>query len=168
MRKERGTGLRRRALGASAVAVATAALLASGCGSDDRRDRDDSAGQSGHGQTLTEWIACSRTMAFGDVVSVQESAEAGNVVLTFDVAEWLKPAQGQKRVTLDVVDPGTYDEQRRLEPGQRLLIAVPERSDQELGTLRGDAATLERRRVRAALDEARSTSCPSPWSESSG
>jgi hypothetical protein len=107
-------------------------------------------------------------MAFGDVVAVRESAKAGDVVLTFDVAEWLKPAQGRERITLEVVDPGTHDEQRRLKPGQRLLIAVPQRSEQELGVLQGDAARLERERIKAALDEARSTSCPSPWSETAG
>ncbi|MEU6667143.1 hypothetical protein [Streptomyces sp. NPDC046727] len=138
------------------MAVGTLALVACGGGGPARGDR---------GQTAEEWVACSTTMVVGDVTSVSRG-RAGRVSVTVDVAEWLKPAQGQRRVTLDVVDPARTDAQRELRSGRRLLIAVPERDSLEPGVFQGDALRLERDRIRKALGAVGDVKRPSPWRSS--
>jgi hypothetical protein len=135
-------------------------VLATGCGG---VVVGEGANEGDKGQSAAEWVACSTTMAVGDVASVRKSAEEGNIVVTFEVTEWLKPARGDRRITLDVVDPGTHDDQQRVKAGQHLLIAVPERDDQALGVVEGDGLALQRRQIKKYLDEAETTACPSPW-----
>ncbi|MEU0249718.1 hypothetical protein ABZ192_36495 [Streptomyces sp. NPDC006235] len=50
-----------------------------------------------------------------------------------------------------------------MEKGQRLLIVVPERTDQEASTFEGARLTQYRSTITKALDKAERETCPSPW-----
>ncbi|MGW1898986.1 hypothetical protein ACWCQB_16400 [Streptomyces hirsutus] len=128
--------------------------------------RDDRA--SGKGQTLPEWIACARTIAEGDVVTVRQSSEAGRVVVTFDVQDWIKPGRGAQRITLDVVDPAEARVRDPWKEGQHLLIVVPERRDQETDTFRGERLEWYRARIEHGLPEAATADCPPIWRDAKG
>ncbi|MFI0810617.1 hypothetical protein [Streptomyces echinatus] len=146
------TRIRSAAVG---MAVAASALVACGGGGPARGDR---------GQSAPEWVACSTTMVVGDVASVAASpGRKGRISVTLDATQWLKPARGQRRVTLDVVDPGATDARRAVKAGQHLLIAVPERDGVEPGVFRGEGLRLERDRIKKALHAADKVNCPSPW-----
>ncbi|MEV4865536.1 hypothetical protein [Streptomyces ossamyceticus] len=123
---------------------------------------------SGKGQTLLEWIACGRTIAEGDVVAVKPSSEAGRVVVTFDVQDWIKPARGAERITLDVVDPTEAGVREPWKEGQHLLIVVPERRDQETDVFQGDQLQSYRAKIEQGLPEAAGTECPPEWRDTPG
>ncbi|MEU6805289.1 hypothetical protein [Streptomyces neyagawaensis] len=123
---------------------------------------------SGKGQTLLEWIACGRTIAEGDVVAVKPSSEAGRVVVTFDVQDWIKPARGAERITLDVVDPTEAGVREPWKQGQHLLIVVPERRDQETDTFQGDQLPSYRAKIEQGLPDAAGTECPPEWRDTPG
>ncbi|EKX66080.1 hypothetical protein Sipo8835_31985 [Streptomyces ipomoeae] len=131
-------------------------------------DSDGRANASGQGQTLLEWIACGRTIAEGDVVAVRPSSEAGRVVVTFDVQDWIKPARGAERITLDVVDPTEARVREPWEKGQHLLIVVPERRDQETDTFQGEQLQWYRAKIEQGLPDAATTECPPAWSDTRG
>ena len=142
------------------IGLAVGTLALSACGGEGPAEGD-------RGQTAAEWVACSTTMVVGDVASVGPSARhEGHISVTVEATEWLKPAQGERRITLDVVDPGVTDAQRKVKPGQHLLNAVPERASLEPGVFQGDQLRLERRRIKKALKAAEATKCPSPWASS--
>ncbi|MDG5805546.1 hypothetical protein P9869_23345 [Streptomyces ossamyceticus] len=121
---------------------------------------------SGKGQTLLEWIACGRTIAEGDVVAVKPSSEAGRVVVTFDVQDWIKPARGAERITLDVVDPTEAGVREPWKQGQHLLIVVPGRRDQETDVFQGDQLRSYRAKIEQGLPDAAGTECPPEWRNS--
>lgn len=123
---------------------------------------------SGKGQTLLEWIACGRTIAEGDVVAVKPSSEAGRVVVTFDVQDWIKPARGAERITLDVVDPTEAGVREPWKQGQHLLIVVPERRDQETDVFQGDQLQSYRAKIEQGLPDAVGTECPPEWRDTPG
>ncbi|WP_055715833.1 hypothetical protein [Streptomyces torulosus] len=123
---------------------------------------------SGKGQTLLEWIACGRTIAEGDVVAVKPSSEAGRVVVTFDVQDWIKPTRGAERITLDVVDPTEAGVREPWKQGQHLLIVVPERRDQETDVFQGDQLQSYRAKIEQGLPDAAGTECPPEWRDTPG
>ncbi|MEU1486951.1 hypothetical protein [Streptomyces sp. NPDC005752] len=124
------------------------------------------AQQSGQGQTLTEWISCASTIAVGDVTAVQDDrSRDGRITVEFNVTERIKPHEGKEKITLDVVDPAQADEQKRVEPGQHVLIVVPRRYDEELGIFQGAELVKYRALVKGHLDEAAHTPCPAFWSQ---
>ncbi|TVZ77727.1 hypothetical protein [Streptomyces sp. BK340] len=143
------------------IGLAVGTLALSACGGEGPAEGD-------RGQTAAEWVACSTTMVVGDVASVSPSARhKGRISVTVEATEWLKPVRGERRITLDVVDPGATDTPRQVKPGQHLLIAVPERDSLEPGVFRGDQLRLERARIKKALPASETTKCPYPWASSS-
>ncbi|MFF3691620.1 hypothetical protein [Streptomyces sp. NPDC002187] len=128
----------------------------------------DHSGASGKGQTLVEWIACARTIAEGDVVTVRQSPSAGRVIVSFEVQEWIKPSRGEKRITLDVVDPTKAGVREPWREGQHLLIVVPQRRDLETDTFRGEQLTWYRGRIEEGLPEAATAECPPFWRDARG
>ncbi|MFB7935425.1 hypothetical protein ACFC4C_40675 [Streptomyces sp. NPDC056039] len=155
---------RRRVVAASLAAAACIAVTLSvmyGTSGDTSREV-----QSGHGQTLTEWIACAGTIAVGDVTEVHPSGK-GRISVAFAVQEWIKPSRGDGSITLDLVDPRVTEARPPIEKGQRLLIVVPERPDQEASTFEGARLTQYRSTITKALDQAERATCPSPWSRTS-
>jgi hypothetical protein len=155
---------RRRVVVASLAAAAAAACIAvtlsvmNGTSGNTPREA-----QNGGGQTLTEWIACAGTIAVGDVTGVRPSSK-GRISVAFTVQEWIKPSRGDSRITLDLVDPRVAEARPPIEKGQRLLIIVPERPDQEASTFEGARLAQYRSMITKALDSAERETCPSPWS----
>ncbi|MEV6395881.1 hypothetical protein AB0M39_14050 [Streptomyces sp. NPDC051907] len=158
---------RRRVVAVSLAAAAAAACIAVTVsvmsGSSGPASREE---QNGHGQTLTEWIACARTIAVGDVTEVRPSSK-GRITVSLDVDDWIKPSHGDNRITLDLVDPRAAEARPPIEKGQRLLMVVPERSDQEASTFEGAKLTQYRSTITKALDEAEQTACRSPGTQTS-
>ncbi|MFE1443247.1 hypothetical protein [Streptomyces sp. NPDC058739] len=144
--------------------VVGAVLIGGGAAEPGAADR---SGASGRGQTLVEWIACARTIAEGDVVTVRQST-AGRVTVSFEVREWIKPSQGARRITLDVVDPTEAGVREPWREGQHLLIVVPQRRDQETDTFRGEQLTWYRGRIEQGLPEAETAQCPPLWRDARG
>lgn len=156
---------RRRSIAAGALLAAAAVSvgglsLTLGGGDPSQSPEADPGGQ---GQTLVEWVACARLIAEGDVVAVREAPEPGRVTVTFAVRDWIKPAQGDDQVTLDVVDPTEAQVREPWTPGGPLLIVVPERHDQPTDTFRGAELTDNREQIESALPRAATTECPAPW-----
>jgi hypothetical protein len=154
---------RRRVVAASLAAAAAAACIAVTLsvmnGTPGNTSRET---QNGRGQTLTEWIACAGTIAVGDVSEVRPSGK-GRISVAFAVQEWIKPSRGDSRITLDLVDPRVAEARPPIEKGQRLLIVVPERTDQEASTFEGARLAQYRSMITKALGKAERETCPSPW-----
>ncbi|MEU0195020.1 hypothetical protein ABZ250_35205 [Streptomyces afghaniensis] len=155
---------RRRVVAASLAAAAAAACIAVILSVMDGTSGNTSPeAQNGRGQTLTEWIACAGTIAVGEVTEVRPSNK-GRISVAFAVQEWIKPSRGDSSITLDLVDPRVAEARPPIEKGQRLLIVVPERPDQEASTFEGARLTQYRSTITKALDKAGRKTCPSPWS----
>ncbi|BFO21020.1 hypothetical protein SHKM778_74080 [Streptomyces sp. KM77-8] len=120
------------------------------------------ADEGGQGQTLPEWIACARTIVVGDVTEVAPNGE-GRIEVGLDVEEWIKPARGDRRFTMDVVDPRVAQDRPPIEEGTRVLVVLPRRADQAADTFEGGQLTRYRSAVMGALDDAGRTTCPAPW-----
>lgn len=158
---------RRRVVAASLAAAAAAACIAVTVSVTNGTAGDTSGeAQNGRGQTLTEWIACADTIAVGDVTEVRPSSK-GRISVAFAVQEWIKPSRGDSSITLDLVDPRVAEARPPIDKGQRLLIVVPERPDQEASTFEGARLTRYRSTITKALDRAERETCPSPWSRTS-
>lgn len=160
------TGARRRrrvvvaSLAAAVAAACIAVTLSVMSGTSGNAPREV---QHGRGQTLTEWIACAGTIAVGDVTEVRPSGK-GRISVGFAVQEWIKPSRGDSSITLDLVDPRVAEARPPIEKGQRLLIVVSERPDQEASTFEGARIERYRSMITKALADAGRETCPSPWS----
>ncbi|MFC8262355.1 hypothetical protein ACFUNF_33275 [Streptomyces sp. NPDC057291] len=104
-------------------------------------------------------IACSQVIAEGNVVSVRDARQAGRVILTFAVDDWLWPAKGKKRVSLDVPDPAAQGAYERWKPGEHLLITVSKFPDQLVSDYRGSQITRVRSQIEPELAKAVGKSC---------
>ncbi|WP_159769615.1 hypothetical protein [Streptomyces sp. HM190] len=148
--------------------VLGSSLIGDGTTNADSDRSGGGANASGKGQTLLEWIACGRTIAEGDVVAVKPSSEAGRVLVTFDVQDWIKPARGAERIILDVVDPTEARVREPWKEGQHLLVVVPERRDQETDAFQGDQLQWYRAKIEQGLPDAAGTTCPPEWRDTPG
>lgn len=135
---------------------------------DDKPTGPSGGNQSGKGQTLEEWIACARVIAEGDVAAVRDSEEPGRVIVTFDVDDWIKPAQGTKRVDLDLVDPTEAGVHPSWKAGTHALIVVPERHDLSADTFEGAQLDRYRDQIERALPKAPEAGCPAYWQDPQG
>ena len=124
--------------------------------------RSTAAAEGGRGQTLLEWIACARSIVVGDVTEVAPNGE-GRIAVDLDVEEWIKPPRGDRKITMDVVDPRVAQDRPPIEEGTRVLVVLPRRTDQAADTFEGGQLTQYRSTIIAALDEAGRTTCPPPW-----
>ncbi|MET8420576.1 hypothetical protein ACWD7C_41660 [Streptomyces sp. NPDC005134] len=104
-------------------------------------------------------IACSQVIAEGNVVSVRDARQAGRVILTFAVDDWLWPAKGKKRVSLDVPDPAAQGAYERWKPGEHLLISVSKFPDQLVSDYRGSQIKRVRAQIEPELAKAVGKSC---------
>lgn len=173
---------RRQALigGALAAAVLCAALLTNGSWFRDTRsgtaadpsgssgrveDGQDEDGQDegGVGQTYAEGIACARLIVEGDVLDVRPAPRTGRVLLTFAVADWIKPGRGRSTIELDLVDPTVAEVEEPFGKGQHLLLVVPVREDLEADASSGTELTRMREIIDSNWAEAARTECPPHW-----
>lgn len=155
------TGRRRRALSGALGAVAAlgiGALLVFGAGGAD----DEVPADSGQGQNRYEGIACSRLIADGDILAVEDGPE-GRVVLTLAVREWVKPARGPERVRIEVVDPSANGADEPWKPQRDVLLTVPVRPDLWAAAYDGPGRTSELAQMKRDLPRAERTSCPAYW-----
>ncbi|MEU2245574.1 hypothetical protein [Streptomyces sp. NPDC019224] len=161
----------RRQAPAAAGALAAAAALAVGVlvfhpdrqGPSTSPSTQPSQPAAGEGQSRTEWIACATTIAIGDVVAVEPGTEQGRLTITFNVREWLKPAQGAEQIAIDAVDPRIDGVQDPWEVGGHLLVVVPQRRDMAVDTFSGERLGRFRAQVTQGLPDAKGAPCPSPW-----
>lgn len=107
----------RRTTGRVLAGAAVAALVCGIAFDGDSAGRGPSAHASEGKLSAEGWVACSQVMAEGEVVSVEEAAEADRVLLTVAVTDWFKPATGGKEARFDVVDPAGDGAYPRWKPG---------------------------------------------------
>lgn len=161
---------RRRHGGMIAGALVTAAVLVIGVLTlslgDFGRDEGDNDG-AGQGQTYAEGIACATFIGTGEVVEVQAADETDRIIVTFEVQEPIKPADGEEIVELNLLNPAIVDDQFALAPGDHVLLEVPQRRDRTPSVSRG--AEIEHRSeiIESWLPEAAETTCPPYWREGS-
>lgn len=94
------------------VAVSTAILTTAlaGCGAMDNRA---SYGEDQvHAQTLPEWIACSQTIAIGDVAKVV-GADSPRVTVTMHITQWTRPDHGPSTLVFSDKNPKIDGDWRR-------------------------------------------------------
>lgn len=111
--------------------------------------------------SLAGWVACSRLIVEGDVVTV---TSAGTRMITeLAVDHWIKPASGPKvaRIeTADIAVNGVYDHWK---PGQHLFLQV-DTDPSALPNWQFERRTIEK--IKAAVPQARALSCPYGTTES--
>lgn len=161
---------RRRRGGMIAGALVTAAVLVIGVltlSLGDFSGDDGDIDGAGQGQTYAEGIACATFIGIGEVVDVRASDEPDRIIVTFNVQEPIKPAEGTGKMELDLLDPSIVDQQFALSPGDHVLLEVPQRRDMMPSVSRG--AEIEHRReiIERWLPEAAETTCPPYWREGS-
>jgi hypothetical protein len=106
--------------------------------------------------SLAGYVACSRLIVEGDVVTVR-SADTGRMVTTLAVQDWVKPASGKSRArieTADIAKDGVY---KRWSPGTHLRLAV-DVDPSVLPSWQFSAAQFDK--IRAAVPSAKKLSCP--------
>ena len=104
-------------------------------------------------------------IAEGNVVAVRPAPQRGRLVLTFAVRDRIKPAQGPRRVELNVVDPRIANVREPWKPRKHVMIGVPTRRDLEAVPFTGRKLAFERPRIERALKEAKAggVTCPPYW-----
>lgn len=119
-----------------------------------------------------EWLACSSTAVVGTVVRVEHQVQDDDAVsippvtaadarisVVVDVQAWIKPAAGEPRVELDILDPEPFTGEP-LSEGLRALFVVP-LDPAEAGILQGRSLiNLERGLLRDALARSQKLECP--------
>ncbi|MEU5155303.1 hypothetical protein [Glycomyces sp. NPDC021274] len=145
-------------LGASLVIFGTFILVTADFGKNERQPFVQSLNEA-------ENIACSEFIAVGEVVSVAPSDVADRIIVTFAVEDPLKPAASPAPVELDVLDPGLSDPQSALQPGDRVLLEVPQREDFPPAVYRGSYLESRVAEIEQYLDEASDTECPPYFQE---
>ncbi|MCX5558484.1 hypothetical protein [Streptomyces sp. NBC_00038] len=165
--------LPRRRLALVGGALAAAVLCAAALLTNDTWFRDTQSGatrttgpaedEGSVGQTYAEGIACARLIVEGDVLDVRQAPQAGRVLLTFAVDDWIKPGQGESTVELDLVDPTVAAVEEPFSKGQHLLLVVPVREDLEADASSGTELTRMRKIIDSNWAEAAKTECPPYW-----
>ncbi|MFC7219189.1 hypothetical protein ACFQLX_13580 [Streptomyces polyrhachis] len=146
----------------AALAVGIGVALNAGDSSAPSSNAPEGREEADNGQSLEEWIACAPVIVEGDVLTVRQAAQ-GRVVVTLEVKDWIKPAQGKKRIELDVLDPTPTGVGEPWQEGSHVLAGVPERRDQPADTFHGAEIATTRARIEGALARAADTVCPPPW-----
>lgn len=129
---------------------------------DGRSVRSSGITDDDQGLTNAEWVACARTAAEGEVVSVREASQPHQVVVTLAVQDWIKPAQGANQIEINTVDP-EWLEEKPFKAGQHLLIVDAGRADGEVNYYRGRHVKYERELFKRELPKAAKTDCPAFW-----
>ncbi|MCX4531709.1 hypothetical protein OHA79_35715 [Streptomyces sp. NBC_00841] len=111
------------------------------------------------GMTWEAVVPCTQVIAEGDVLSVRDAPESGRVILTFAVDDWLRPAQGRKRIDVDVLDPAAEPGSARWKPGEHLLLAVYDFRDQPASYFRGNQIAATRAAIEPYLKESEGKKC---------
>ncbi|MGY0058448.1 hypothetical protein ACWY4P_18170 [Streptomyces sp. LZ34] len=114
------------------------------------------------GLTGVEWVACARIAAEGEVVSVRDASQPHQVVVTFAVRDWIKPAQGAKQIEINTVDP-EWLEEKPFKAGQHLLIVDAGLPNGEVNYFTGRHIKYERELFNSELPKAANTECPAFW-----
>jgi hypothetical protein len=148
---------------AAVVTAAAASLAGLFLVNQPEPSRSNEAGDKS--QSLIQWVACATVIAEGDVVAVRPAPQRGRLVLTFAVRDWIKPAQGARRVELNVVDPRVANVRRAWKPQKHVMIGVPVRRDLEAVPFTGRRLAFERPRIERALQEVKAggVTCPPYW-----
>ncbi|MFD8383163.1 hypothetical protein ACFV2X_32435 [Streptomyces sp. NPDC059679] len=128
----------------------------------DGRSVQSSGDADGRGLTDLEGIACARLIADGEVVAVRDASQPHQVVVTFAVRDWIKPAQGAKEIEINTVDP-EWLEEKPFKTGQRLLILDSGRPNGEVLYYQGRHAKWQRDLFKRDLPKAAKTKCPAFW-----
>jgi hypothetical protein len=74
--------------------------------------------------SLPGYVACSRLIVEGDVVSVRDGGSPGRMVTELAVQQWIKPASGPKVATIETADIAAEGVYERWEPGTHLFLQV--------------------------------------------
>ncbi|WP_335991234.1 hypothetical protein [Glycomyces sp. MUSA5-2] len=128
---------------------------------------EDEPDQEEAGQALSraESIACSTFIGEVEVTDVRTADVQDRIILVVTVLDPIVPEDASGTMEFDVVNPAVADETPSIEPGERLLIQVYERTDEAPEIYRADEIDTERTRLEDALPDAAETSCPAFWQE---
>lgn len=157
----------------AAAAVALVACVGTGIALD-RSGQPTTAGftASGqderlHGQTLPEWIACSRAIAIGDITKVT-GTNTSRIKVTMHVNKWIRPTHGSSTLSFTDRNPSIDGGRPTWRVGGPVLVRVSENPSSPVRSFRGKDLTLYRDLVQGGLDDASKTACRSPWAASAG
>lgn len=150
------------AAAACAIVVAVIGGAGNGASQSPTALRPPDSSEGGSGITYAQEIACSRTIVVGDVIAVRDASKPGRVVVAIDVQEWIKPASGPDRASLNVIDPRRVNE-KRWTRGTHVLFTEPLRRDELASVSKGREVKFDRKMLVEALPKASHATCPSPF-----
>ena len=106
--------------------------------------------------SLPGYVACSRLIVEGDVVSVRDG-DSGRMVTEFAVDEWIKPASGPEVATIETADIASEGVYERWAPGTHLFLQVDLDPD-AYPSWQFEDRTI--RKIKRAVPESRTLECP--------
>ena len=144
-----------RSLSFAAILVVLGVVTLTGCNSDKLESKPLHA-PANFDPSLAGFVACSRLIVEGDVVSVRSAAD-GQMVTTLAVQEWIKPASGKSRARIETVDIAKDGVYKRWAPGTHLRLAI----DVDPSALPNwEFSAAQFAKIGAAVPSAKKLSCP--------
>lgn len=119
------------------------------------------------GQSLTEWIACSKTIAVGHVTEVAHIAP-GRVKISLKVNDWIQPSSGPEHITIADMDPRKAGLRPPWKRGGPVLVVIPANRAQPVAAFWGKELTRYRSWITSALPRATTATCPPAFAGGSG
>jgi hypothetical protein len=143
-----------RSLVVAAIVLATAAT---GCSDQGGPEGKPLHAPASFDPTLPAYVACSRLIVEGDVVSVSDSDSAGRMITELAVHEWVKPASGPKTARIETIDIAAERVYERWQPGTHLFLQV-DLDPSALPSWQFDARTIKR--IKHAVPASHTIECP--------
>jgi hypothetical protein len=140
---------------ALAVLAVLAVVALTGCQSEEPRSKPLHA-PANFDPSLAGFVACSRLVVEGDVVSVRATT-SGRMLTTLAVQDWVKPTTGPRRAKIETVDIARDGVYPRWLPGTHLRLAVDVDPDALPDWEFTEPAFAK---IRAAAPRATNLSCP--------
>ncbi len=111
------------------------------------------------GQSLAEWIACSQTIAIGEVTDIMHP-RSGRVRISLRVSNWIRPSTGPERIIVSDIDPKRAGLRPQWRRGGPVLVVVPANRTRPVAAFRGTDLARYRSWIESALPAAASATCP--------
>lgn len=151
-----------KAVGALAAAAAIcAAIVIGNLGGTTGKQAEPHSAEPDRGYTIAQVMACTRIIGVGSIVSMRSVEQSNHALLTLRMEDWIKPANGAKQITINVLDPRSSDTQS-WEPGKRMLFYVYRKTD-EIASVRGKTLISQKQReYERVVSRPNQPKCPMP------
>lgn len=157
----RGRALAGALVAAAVIATVVVTTLSTG----DPADSDDS-GDGVQGLSFSEQIACAKSVVEGDVLAVRDiepepEFQQPQVRVTLTVTDWIKPAEGEGRLDIDLLAADTPHPP--IKTGEHLLIEIWKDPGIPHRYFRGNQVGMTREALIDNLPAGMKTTCPDFW-----